>query len=77
MSPTADSVLNAALSLPRDNRAVIAERLVESLSDTDEAEVSPAWQAELRQRVEAYRRGEMKTIPADEVFDSLGLELDP
>jgi len=65
---TIDAVFDAALSLPRENRAALAEKLAESLSEEDRAELSPAWAAEISRRIEAYRRGEIKKIPADEVM---------
>ena len=33
--------------------------------------VSPAWEAEIQRRVEAYDRGEVKGIPADQVMNQI------
>jgi putative addiction module component (TIGR02574 family) len=71
MTPTIDAIFDAALSLPRENRATLAEKLAESLSEEDRAELSPAWATEIRRRIDAYKRGEMQTIPAEEVMRSL------
>ena len=57
---------SVVMSLPRDERAELARRLIASLDDDDE--VAAAWADEVRERVRAYRAGEMKTIDADEVF---------
>ena len=36
-----------------------------------EPPLSPEWTAEIHRRLDALKRGEMKTIPADEVMRSL------
>lgn len=56
----------AALSLPRAERARLAERLLASLDD--EADVEEAWQDEVKRRLEAYRKGELEAVPASEVL---------
>jgi putative addiction module component (TIGR02574 family) len=71
MSPTIDTIFDAALSLPSEDRARLAEKLVESLRDEESTELSPEWAAEIRHRIEACKRGEMKTIPAEDVLQSL------
>jgi putative addiction module component (TIGR02574 family) len=71
MTPTIDAIFDAALSLPRENRATLAEKLADSLSEEDRADLSPAWAEEIRRRIAAYKRGEMKTIPAEQVMRSL------
>jgi putative addiction module component (TIGR02574 family) len=73
MPETIDAIFDAALTLPRENRAALAEKLVESLEEEDRAELPPAWAAEIRRRIDAYKRGEVKTIPADEVMRSLSI----
>jgi putative addiction module component (TIGR02574 family) len=71
MPTTIDAIFDAALSLPSEDRATLADKLVESLRAEESAELSPEWTAEIRRRIEAYKRGEMKTIPAEEVMQSL------
>lgn len=68
---TIQSIFNAALSLPRENRTALVEKLVASLEEDESDELSPAWRAEIERRIEAHKRGEMKAIPAEEVFRSL------
>lgn len=57
----------AALSLPRSERARLAERLLASLDE--DPDVDAAWREEVRRRIEQYRAGEIKSVPADEVFE--------
>lgn len=71
MTLTVDAVFAAALSLPNETRIALAEELVKSLERDDVAALSPAWAAEIRKRIDAYKRGEMKVIPAEDVVGSL------
>lgn len=53
------------MSLPRDERAELARRLIDSL---DEDEVTEAWHSEVRARVQKYLDGEAETFAAEDVF---------
>jgi len=64
------SVINAAMALPPEARAELAERLLESLEDS-QSEVNAAWAKEVQDRIAVYERGEVKGIPAEEVFRSI------
>jgi putative addiction module component (TIGR02574 family) len=66
---TVDDVLGVALSLPPEDRAVIAHKLFESLELEDLAsEMDERLEREIVRRIEAYRRGESKAIDGDEAF---------
>jgi putative addiction module component (TIGR02574 family) len=56
----------AVLSLPKDERARLAERLIASLDDDPDLEA--AWAAEIRHRLDAIDRGEIEMIPAEDVI---------
>ena len=56
----------AVLSLPKDERARLAERLIASL-DEDPA-VEAAWAVEIRSRLDAIDRGEIEMIPAEDAL---------
>jgi putative addiction module component (TIGR02574 family) len=59
------------LQLPPDERARLARRLIASLdegSPEDPAEVEREWKAEIERRLEAYRRGDVKAVPASQVI---------
>ena len=55
-------------ALTPEERARLAEVLLESLQDAPIAEIEAAWKLEIEQRVAAYDRGELRTISAEDVF---------
>lgn len=57
-----------AKALTPEERARLAEVLLESLQDAPIAEIEAAWDREIEQRVAAYDRGELKAISAEDVF---------
>jgi putative addiction module component (TIGR02574 family) len=65
--PVADLV-ERARSLEPEDRARLVELLLDSLHDEPLADVEVAWEEEIRQRVEAFERGEVKTYAAEDVF---------
>lgn len=68
MTVSFNSVLEYALQLPVEDRSRIASRLIESVDEADDVEVSPAWKAEIESRMESIRQGTAKLIPHDEVM---------
>eukprot|EP01031_Cornospumella_fuschlensis_P052436 gene52436-64094_t len=68
MTATFNSVLEQALQLPVEDRSRIASRLIESVDEADDVELSPAWQAEIENRLESIRQGTAKLVPHDEVM---------
>jgi putative addiction module component (TIGR02574 family) len=73
---SADAILTAALGLPPENRAVLAEKLLESLENEGDGDIKAAWAEEAERRVRALKEGALKTIPGDEVLRSLQLGKD-
>lgn len=57
-----------AKSLTPEERAQLAEVLLESLQDAPLAEIEAAWDREIEARAAAYDRGELQTISAEDVF---------
>lgn len=57
----------AAQLLPND-RAKLAEFLLESLQGPVDADVKQVWEAEISHRVNAYENGEVSTFSAEVVF---------
>jgi len=51
-----------------EERAQLAELLLESLHEGPLAEIEAAWAVEIRERAAAFERGELQTYPAEEVF---------
>jgi hypothetical protein len=56
----------AALQLAASDRAHLAERLLASLEEDDQ--VLAAWVEEAERRADAFDRGEMETVDADEAL---------
>ena len=57
-----------ARSLSPEERARLAELLLESLQDAPLAEIEQAWEREIAARTAAYDRGELPTFSAESVF---------
>ncbi|MBI3118824.1 MAG: addiction module protein [Candidatus Hydrogenedentes bacterium] len=66
-----------ALKLPEEERSALAESLISSLDQfEDAAEVSPAWVAEIQRREGLLEQGKMGARPMDDVLDELERKLD-
>ena len=72
MPTPADSVRDAALALPPEERAALAEQLLSSLDDDAQKQIDAAWVREGEQRVEAFNSGKSRSYPAEQVFRELG-----
>lgn len=68
MEMTVESITEAVLSLPSDVRALLADRLVESLDPLNDLVIREAWSTEALRRLEGARSGRVLTIPAEEAF---------
>jgi putative addiction module component (TIGR02574 family) len=68
----AKRLFNAALQLPPDARAALAGELLASLEGTQvDSDREAEWANEIRRRLDAYERGEVTAIPADQVLSRL------
>ncbi len=65
-----DELISEAISLPADIRALIVNKLLESLNPTKK-EIDELWAAEAEKRVEDIRTGKVKPIPGEEVFKEI------
>lgn len=61
-------ILEAALKLPTEQREELIEELSASL---DAADLGEYWEAEIQRRVADVDAGNVKTVPADEVYARL------
>ena len=74
MIATKENLLDAALQLSVEDRAELAQRLMDSLPDgvdplpTMDQEIRQAWGEEVRRRWEMYERGEVESIDGEELF---------
>jgi len=55
-------------ALAPDDRSRLVELLLESLHEPPLCEIEAAWDAEIVRRVVAYRKGEVQTYAAEDVF---------
>ncbi len=67
MTKSVNTILNQALELTASERSDVVEKLLSSL-DTPDARIDSIWAKEADARVEAYERGEVGSITAEEVF---------
>lgn len=68
---TRSQVVAEALKLDPEDRIEVAQQLLASLDHLSEAEIEALWLIEAERRDEALDRGELKSIPAEEVFANL------
>ena len=68
MSISIEQIAEAALSLPSDARALLADRLVESLDPLTDQDVRSAWSTEALRRLDDLRSGRVASVPANEAL---------
>ena len=68
MSSAFAEIEQQARMLAPDERARLAEFLLESLCNDSLQEIETAWRSEIEKRVAAFDRGEVKTFFAEDVF---------
>jgi putative addiction module component (TIGR02574 family) len=68
MSALLDELSKRAQSLTVEERAQLAQELLESVERDADPDIQAAWDAEIADRIAKYERGEAKLIPAEEVF---------
>ena len=66
--PATKKLIDQALSLPIEERALIADSLLKSLNKPD-PEIDKKWIKIAKQRLEEIRSGKIKPIPGNEVFN--------
>jgi putative addiction module component (TIGR02574 family) len=67
MSLTIEPLAEEAMCLPTESRALLAEKIVESLDFAQPDESQQVWAAEAIRRRDEVRSGRVKPIPGDEV----------
>ena len=61
-----ESLTQKILELPLDERALLAEMLLESLEQLTPAEIQQLWADEAERRLAAYRAGDIEAVPGPE-----------
>lgn len=68
MSIPVEKLTEAVLALPSDARALLADRLVESLDPLTDEGIRELWAAEALRRRDEVREGKIPTIPGETVL---------
>lgn len=68
MALTVEQIAEAALALPGEARALLADRLVESLDPADDSDIQQLWMTEARRRRIDIRAGRIQTVPGEEAL---------
>jgi putative addiction module component (TIGR02574 family) len=70
MSALLDELSKKAKELALEERAQLAQELMESVDQGLDPEVEAAWETEIASRISKYERGESRLVPASEVFEA-------
>ena len=68
---TYEEIISAALALPPDTRAMLAEHLLESLDAEDQKKIDALWAEEAERRNKEIDDGVVTPIPGEEVMNRL------
>jgi putative addiction module component (TIGR02574 family) len=68
MSPKTEQIVREVLELPREDRAFLAERLLESLDFEEPFELSDEWKEEIARRCREIEAGTVELIPSETVL---------
>ena len=65
MPMTVEQIATEAMNLPSEDRAALADQLVESLDAAELNRIDHLWAAEARHRLDEILQGKVETIPGD------------
>lgn len=68
MHMSVEQIADEALALPSEARALLADRLVESLDPAEDGYIRQLWMREAKRRVDEVRCGEVQTVTAEQAF---------
>jgi putative addiction module component (TIGR02574 family) len=71
MPLTVEQIAEQALALPIEARALLADRLVESLDPAEDGYLRKVWAVEALRRRDEVRSGSVKTIPGEAAFEKV------
>ena len=69
MAITVEQLTEAALSLPSDARALLADRLVESLDPAQDREIQALWAVEAARHRDEIRSGAVEPIAGSDALE--------
>lgn len=68
MSASNEHIIQEALALPPEDRAELVERLLASFQTPPDPHLDELWAREAEDRLNAYDRGDLGAVSAEEVF---------
>ena len=71
MTTQSEQVLHEALDLPPVERAELVEQILASFDFPARKEIDDLWAKEAEDRIDAYERGEVGTVPIKQVFEKI------
>ncbi|NIM18535.1 MAG: addiction module protein [Candidatus Aminicenantes bacterium] len=71
MIQSSEEVTAQAMALPPDARALLADRLLNSLDSPGREEIDRLWAEEAERRVQQIKNGEVELLPGEEVFEEI------
>ena len=71
MSANSEQILKQALALTPHERAELVEQLLATFQSPPDPHIDELWAREAEDRLDAYDRGELKAVPAAEVFEKI------
>lgn len=71
MSEQSQHILEEVMELSPAERAELAEKILESFELPARKEIDELWAIESEERIDAYKRGNIEAIPAEEVFKDI------
>ena len=66
-----DKIADKPYSLPTDLRAVLVDRLLESLNIPSQKDINTLWAKEAEKRLRDIKAGKVRTIPGEEIFKDI------
>ena len=74
MTAATAKLIDEVLQLPREARAFLAEKLLETLDYDESFPVSPDWMSEIKRRCREIDEGKARLVSAEEVFAELEIK---
>lgn len=75
MSNLANKIVEQALLLPRDDRAELVEKLLQSLNTPLQEEMDKLWAEEAEKRVKEVEEGKVKVLDGEQVIKEVKTRL--
>jgi len=71
MTMSKDDVFKAAVTLSPTDRAQLVETILSSFTFENRVNIDEAWAREAEDRIDAFERGEIDSLPLKRVFDQI------